>query len=85
LRLRGPCGAHDEFLLAATAQNLRKLVYDGSALASAPRSHGEAMKGGFATLSPLNAPGEYQLRMHIDVPSSGPQCPLLANHCCFCK
>jgi hypothetical protein len=25
LRLRGPCGAHDEFLLAATAQNLRKL------------------------------------------------------------
>jgi len=24
LRLRGPCGAHDEFLLAATAQNLRK-------------------------------------------------------------
>jgi len=26
LRLRGPCGAHDEFLLAATAQNLRKLT-----------------------------------------------------------
>jgi IS5 family transposase len=26
LRLRGPCGAHDEFLLAATAQNLRKLA-----------------------------------------------------------
>src|SRR3974377_419806 len=25
LRLRGPTGAHDEFLLAATAQNLRKL------------------------------------------------------------
>lgn len=24
LRLRGPCGAHDEFLLAATAQTLRK-------------------------------------------------------------
>lgn len=24
LRLRGPCGAHDEFLLAATAQYLRK-------------------------------------------------------------
>ncbi|WP_366852539.1 hypothetical protein [Phenylobacterium sp.] len=24
LRLRGPCGARDEFLLAATAQNLRK-------------------------------------------------------------
>jgi hypothetical protein len=24
LRLRGPCGANDEFLLAATAQNLRK-------------------------------------------------------------
>ena len=26
LRLRGPNGARDEFLLAATAQNLRKLV-----------------------------------------------------------
>jgi hypothetical protein len=26
LRLRGPCGAQDEFLLAATAQNLRKLA-----------------------------------------------------------
>ena len=26
LRLPGPCGAHDEFLLAATAQNLRKLT-----------------------------------------------------------
>ena len=26
LRLRGPCGANDEFLLAATAQNLRRLA-----------------------------------------------------------
>ena len=26
LRLRGPCGAQDEFLLAATAQNVRKLA-----------------------------------------------------------
>ena len=26
LRLRGPYGARDEFLLAATAQNLRKLA-----------------------------------------------------------
>ena len=26
LRLRGPCGAHDELLLAAIAQNLRKLA-----------------------------------------------------------
>lgn len=26
LRLRGPCGALDEFLLAATAQNLRRLA-----------------------------------------------------------
>jgi transposase len=26
LRLQGPCGARDEFLLAATAQNLRKLA-----------------------------------------------------------
>ncbi len=25
-RLRGPCGANDEFLLAAIAQNLRKLA-----------------------------------------------------------
>ena len=26
LRLRGPCGAQDEFILAATAQNLKKLA-----------------------------------------------------------
>ncbi len=26
LRLRGPCGARDEFPLAATAQNLRKMA-----------------------------------------------------------
>jgi hypothetical protein len=26
LRLRGPTGARDEFLLAATAQNLRKMA-----------------------------------------------------------
>jgi hypothetical protein len=26
LRLRGPCGARDELLLAATVQNLRKLA-----------------------------------------------------------
>jgi len=26
LRLRGPCGTRDEFHLAATAQNLRKLA-----------------------------------------------------------
>ena len=26
LRLRGPCGARDEFLLAATAQNLSRLA-----------------------------------------------------------
>lgn len=26
LRLRGPCGANDEFLLAATVQNLGKLA-----------------------------------------------------------
>jgi hypothetical protein len=26
LRLRGPCGARDEFVLAAIAQNLRKLA-----------------------------------------------------------
>ena len=26
LQLRGPCGANDEFLLAATAQNLRRLA-----------------------------------------------------------
>ena len=26
LRLRGPSGAHDEFLLAATVQNLRRMA-----------------------------------------------------------
>jgi hypothetical protein len=26
LRLRGPCGAHDEIILTATAQNLKKLA-----------------------------------------------------------
>jgi hypothetical protein len=26
LRLRGPSGAHDEFLLAAIAQNIKKLI-----------------------------------------------------------
>ena len=26
LRLRGPCGARDEFLLAATVHNLRKMA-----------------------------------------------------------
>jgi len=35
LRLRGPCGARDEFLLAATAQNLRKLAKLGSKIALA--------------------------------------------------
>jgi transposase len=35
LRLRGPCGARDEFLLAATAQNLRKLATLGSTIALA--------------------------------------------------
>jgi hypothetical protein len=35
LRLRGPCGAQDEFLLAATAQNLRKLAK----LVTSPRPH----------------------------------------------
>ncbi len=35
LRLRGPCGARDEFLLAATAQNLRKLAKLGSMIALA--------------------------------------------------
>jgi hypothetical protein len=36
LRLRGPCGAHDEFLLAATAQNLRNLAKLIPALAPTP-------------------------------------------------
>lgn len=31
LRLRGPTGAGDEFLLAATAQNLRRLAHSLSA------------------------------------------------------
>jgi len=37
LRLRGPCGAKDEFLLAAVAENLRKLAkLGGRSMASAP-------------------------------------------------
>ena len=40
LRLRGPCGAHDEFLLAATAQNLRKLAK------LIPASHGHGHLSG---------------------------------------
>ena len=36
LRLRGPNGANDEFLLAATAQNLRKLAKLDPAGAPAP-------------------------------------------------
>jgi transposase len=36
LRLRGPCGARDEFLLAATAQNLRKLAKLVPALSPIP-------------------------------------------------
>ena len=38
LRLRGPTGAGDEFLLAATAQNLRRLArsLDTSPLMGAP-------------------------------------------------
>ncbi len=39
LRLRGPHGAHDEFLLAATAQNLRKLAK----LIWKPPDHGRAV------------------------------------------
>ncbi|MEO1638798.1 MAG: IS1182 family transposase [Pseudomonadota bacterium] len=38
LRFRGPCGANDEFLLAATAQNLRKLAK----IFSAPQQTGKA-------------------------------------------
>jgi transposase len=38
LRLRGPCGARDEFHLAAIAQNLRKLAKICSAPASIPAS-----------------------------------------------
>ena len=36
LRLRGPSGARDEFLLAATAQNLRKLAKLRSMPATCP-------------------------------------------------
>ena len=36
LRLRGPCGARDEFHLAATAQNLRKLAKICTARAPIP-------------------------------------------------
>jgi hypothetical protein len=42
LRLRGPCGAQDEFVLAATAQNLRKLarLFSGPPLAAAAAASG---------------------------------------------
>ncbi|MGH8611543.1 MAG: transposase [Gammaproteobacteria bacterium] len=39
LRLRGPTGAHDEFLLAATAQNLRRMakwLFGAAPMAEAP-------------------------------------------------
>ena len=36
LRLRGPSGARDEFLLAATAQNLRKLAKLGAPASPLP-------------------------------------------------
>jgi hypothetical protein len=36
LRLRGPSGARDEFLLAATAQNLRKLAKLASTISFNP-------------------------------------------------
>ncbi|MBB4175573.1 hypothetical protein GGR93_003366 [Sulfitobacter noctilucicola] len=42
LRLRGPCGANDEFLLAATAQNLRKLAK----IFPAPQQMRKALKDG---------------------------------------
>jgi hypothetical protein len=45
LRLRGPSGAHDEFLLAATAQNLRQMAkwlvpMDQQAATVAAEAHG---------------------------------------------
>jgi hypothetical protein len=54
LRLRGPTGAHDEFLLAATAQNLRKLAKliplptlklarDQGRIIAAPREDGDPL------------------------------------------
>src|SRR3977135_3257486 len=42
LRLRGPNGARDEFLLAATAQNLRKLAMLIPALTPIPATGGGA-------------------------------------------
>jgi hypothetical protein len=46
LHLRGPSGAKDEFLLAATAQNLRKLAK----LIPLPTSH-EAQRPSLASLT----------------------------------
>ena len=49
LRLRGPCGARDEFHLAAAAQNLRKLAKAEGA------SHGAARLKRVAAVSPVQA------------------------------
>jgi hypothetical protein len=46
LRLRGPNGASDQFLLAATSQNLRKLAK----LLPMPKAPSPAWKGGSALL-----------------------------------
>jgi hypothetical protein len=54
-RLRGPCGAHDEFLLTATVQNLRKLAtLNGAAV---PR-----VRGFVESDFDLERVGEYPVR-----------------------
>lgn len=48
LRLRGPSGARDEFLLAATAQNLRKLAKLRAITGACPNRHEDAGETGAA-------------------------------------
>ena len=77
LRLRGPNGARDEFLLAATAQNLRKLAKliplharPGLSQRSRPcadlndQGHGQPSRRPFSTQSTLSGPSERPLVGH---------------------
>ena len=55
LRLRGPGGARDEFLLAATAQNLRKLAK----LRSMPMVFGIGVRKSRRAANPFPRSGEH--------------------------
>lgn len=49
LQLRGPCGANDESLLAATAQNLRKLAKITPAPQQARKPNRKGARAAFGT------------------------------------